>query len=147
MSDAANKDNDDHYKVNNSKTTRSRSFEYETKIIDSIPANSNRLNSEVVVPIHYLSNFWRSLDLPLINCEIQLDFSWSKNCQIFEISRTPEVSGNNPKDETLTNGAAFQIKNAKLYVPIVTLSMNDNIKFSGNKKQVFQRLIKRNRII
>ena len=146
MSDAANKDNADHYKVNNSKTTRSRSFEYETKIIGSIPANNNRLNSEVVVPIHYLSNFWRSLDLPLINCEIQLDFSWSKNCRIFEISRTPEVAGNSPKDETLTTGAAFQIKNAKLYVPIVTLPINDNIKILENKKQVFQRLMKSNRI-
>ena len=43
---------------------------------------------EVVVPLKYLSNFWKSLDLPLINCEIELDFSWSRYCVIIEISRT-----------------------------------------------------------
>ena len=39
----------------------------------------------------YLSNFWRSLDLPLSNCEIELDLSWSRNCILSEISRTPGV--------------------------------------------------------
>ena len=48
----------------------------------------NRLNTEVVVPLKYLSNFWKSLDLPLINCEIELDLSWSRYCIITEISRT-----------------------------------------------------------
>ena len=50
----------------------SRSFEYETKTIGRTPANNNRLNTEVVVPLKYLSNFWRSLELPLINCELEL---------------------------------------------------------------------------
>ena len=40
----------------------------------------------------------------LINCEIELDLTWSKNCVIFEISRTPEVYRNNPVDVTLTTG-------------------------------------------
>ena len=44
-----------------------------------MPNNNNILDAEVVVPLKYLSNFWRSLDLPLISCEIELDLSWSKN--------------------------------------------------------------------
>ena len=43
--------------------------------------------TEVVVPIKYLSNFWRSLDLPLIECKIELDLRWARNCVISEISR------------------------------------------------------------
>ena len=44
-----------------------------------MPNNNNILDAEVVVPLKYLSNFWRSLDLPLISYEIELDLSWSKN--------------------------------------------------------------------
>ena len=48
------------------------------KIIGSTPNDNNILDVEVVVPLKYLSNFWRSLDLLLINCEIELDLSCSK---------------------------------------------------------------------
>ena len=64
------------------------------KKIGSTPANSDRLDAEVVVPLKYLSNFWRSLDLSLTNREIELDLSWSRNCVIPEISRTTAVSAN-----------------------------------------------------
>ena len=52
------------------------------KIIQSTPADNNKLDAEVVILFKYLSNFWRLLDLPLINCKIELDFSWSRNCII-----------------------------------------------------------------
>ena len=78
--------------------------------------------------VKYLSNFWRSLDLPLINCEIELDFSWSKEDTISEISIThrvpPNTDANPPAQEMAsiqTNGATFQINNAKFYVPVVRL--------------------------
>ena len=45
------------------------------KIIGSTRHNNNRLDGEVVVPLKCLSNFWRSYDLLLINCEIELDLS------------------------------------------------------------------------
>ena len=77
--------NDDEYenddngnKINNNETTTSKSFKYKTKVIGSTPNNASRLNAEVVVLLKYLSNFWRSLDLPLINCEIELDIRWEK---------------------------------------------------------------------
>ena len=59
----------------------------------------------------------------------QLDLTELNNCTISEISRTPELAEDNPAKATLTTGATFQINNAKLYVPVVTLSIYDNIKF------------------
>ena len=70
LNDDANENNADNYIIDNSKTVTSESFQYETKVIGSAPANNNTFDTEVVVPLKYLSNFWRSLDLSLINCEI-----------------------------------------------------------------------------
>ena len=69
--------------------------------------------------------------------------SWSKNCIISKISRTAEACGDNPVEETLTIEATFQIKNAKHYVPVVTLSINDNFIFFffWKTKQEFYRTI------
>ena len=95
MNDAANEDAAN-YRVSNNKITTSKYFEYKTKIAGKTPANNNnRLNIEVAIPLKYLSNFWRSLDLSLINYEIEYDLSWSKKCVISEKSRTPEVGGPN----------------------------------------------------
>ena len=60
---------------------------YKTKIIGSTPADNNTLHTDFVVPLKYLSNFWRSLDLLIINCEIKLDLSWSRHCIISGISK------------------------------------------------------------
>ena len=73
MNDEANENNTVNYRVNNEKTAASKSFEYKTKITGSTPDDNNILDTEVVVPLKYLSNFWRYLDLPLINWEIKLD--------------------------------------------------------------------------
>ena len=143
VNDSANEIDDNDNKVNNNKTT-SKSFEYETKIIGSTPNNNNILDAVVVV-LKHLSNFWRYLDLPLINCEIKLDLSWSKEFIIYEISITPRTPANsdvNPPVQKVaavqTIRTAFQINNPKLYFPVVTLSMNDNIKFLENIKQGFK---------
>ena len=57
----------------------------------------------------------------MINCEKELDLSWSKDCVISEISRTPEKSGANLADATFTTGATFRINHTELYVSVVTL--------------------------
>ena len=75
----------------------------------------------------------------LINCEIGFDLTWVKYCVISEISRTLEVDRANPADAVLTTTITFLINNAKLYAPVVTLSMNDEIKFLENIKQWFKR--------
>ena len=134
--------------MNNSKITTSKSFEYKIKIIGRTSANNNALDTEVVVTLKYLSNFWRSLDLPLINCKIELDLSWSKDCIISEILNNTEVPANpaaNPPiahvPEGFSTGGKFKINSTKLYVPEVTLSINDNIKFLENIKERFKRTI------
>ena len=79
----------------------------------------NTLGTEVVIPLNYLINFWRSLHLSLINCEIGLDLKLTKNCVISEIYKTLEVPANpnaNPPNPpiqaTATTAATFQINNA-----------------------------------
>ena len=58
-----------------------------------------------------------------------------------EISRTAELVRDNPVEPTITTGALFKINSAKLYVPVITLSENDNIKFLENIKHRFKRTI------
>ena len=72
---------------------------------------------------------------------MELDLLCSKKYKISEISITPEVRGDNPVYVIQITCATLQINNAKLYVPIGTLSVNDNIKFFENIKQVFKRTI------
>ena len=81
----------------------------------------------------------------MIRCEIELDLTWTKNCAISEISRTPEVPRDNPADVALTTGATFQKNNNKLYVPLVALPVNDNINFLKNIKPGFKRRISWNK--
>ena len=83
-----------------------------------------------------MSSFWRSLDLPLINYEIELDLSWSGYCVISKIWRTPAVAAKwNATVETQTTSTIFQINIANLYLPVVNLSINANNKFLENIKQ------------
>ena len=143
INDDENKNDANENIVNSNKTTTSQSFKYKTKIIEGTPDNGNTLNVEVVVPLKYLSNFCRSFDLALINCE--LDLACSRYCVISEISRTFRTVPNTYPvcyQVTLqTNSATFQINNTKVYVPVVTLSINDNIKVLENIKQGFQTTI------
>ena len=87
--------------------------------------------------------------MSLIKCEIELVSKWTKNYLISEILRTSRaVPSTDPVEYelvTATAGATFQINNAKLYVPVVTLSINDNIKFLENIKQGFKRTISWNK--
>ena len=66
-----------------------------------------------------LSDFWTFLDLPLINCEIEFDLTWTKDCVLI-------------KHHNNITGVIFIITSTKIYVPVVTLSINDNIKFLEN---------------
>ena len=72
-----------------------------------------RLNVKVVVPLKYLSNFFRSLEMPLINCKIKLNLAWEKKCVL----------------STDLGDVVFIINDTKMYVPVVTLSKEDNKDF------------------
>ena len=59
---------------------------------DATKAGKNE--TEVVIPLKHLSNFWRSLNIPLINCEVELILTWSKNCVLADM--TTKNAGDNP---------------------------------------------------
>ena len=105
MNDFAN-ENESNALINNNETATSKTFNYKLKLI-----GISRLNI-VVVLLKFLSKFWRSLDLPLINCETELDLSWSKKCIMSQISRTSEMRENNRVIATKTTGVTFQVNNA-----------------------------------
>ena len=96
----------------NDNLTDSESFKSKVKITENTPAAGNTKNVEIIVPLKYLSNFWRTLEIPLINCEVNLILTWSKDCVI----------------TNSTGEGKFAITEAKLYVPVVTLSTTDNEK-------------------
>ena len=85
INDNANEINAANNGIKNNKTTIGKYFEHKPKLIGNIPDDSNILDVKVVVLLKYLSNFWGSLDFPLINYEIKLDL-WSKKCRITLVS-------------------------------------------------------------
>ena len=102
------------YSIKNSK-----SFDYKTSITGKLEGNNvEKDDVEIVVPLKYLRNFWKILNMPLINCEVSLTLTWSENCVITsKVAREadpdadPAVAGiNNPANAT------FKITDCKLYV-------------------------------
>ena len=86
-------------------------------------------NVKLVVPLKYISNFFRSLEMPLINCKVDLKLTWTKNCVI---------SSANAAANTLVS---FKITDTKLYVPIVTLSTKDNSNLRKQLNDGFKRTV------
>ena len=66
----------------NDNISQSESFKSKIKITRKTPAAGNTKNVEITVPLKYLSNFWRTLEIPLINCEVNLTLTWSPTCVI-----------------------------------------------------------------
>ena len=81
--------------------------------------------AQIAVPLKYLSNFSRSLEMPLINCKNHLELNWTKNCEM----------------STVSGDAAFAIIDVKLYVLMVTLSTKDNGKLTKQLIQEFKRSV------
>ena len=87
--------------------------------------NDNEKDVEIMVPLKYLSNFWRTLEMPLTNCEINLILTWSSTCVI----------------TNSTGAGTFAITDTRLYVPDVTLSIQENTKLLQLLKSDFKRVI------
>ena len=101
--------------ANNLATNTSSSFKKVDLLGNPVVDNNiAKLNVKVVVPLKYLSNFFRSLEMPLINCKIKLNLTWKKGCVV---STDDDVAA--PK---LANNPVLIINNTKLYIPVVTLS-------------------------
>ena len=113
--------------INDLTTDTSSSFKYKVNLLGNpvVANNIARRNVKVVVPLKYLSNFFRSLEMPLINCKIKLNLTWKKE---FVLSNQ-------------AGAAVFTINDAKMYVPVVTLSKEDNKDFIEQQNKGFQRSI------
>ena len=123
----------------------SNSFNYKANFIDGIMQNYLTKNDiKIVVPLKHLSNFWRCLNIPLINCKIELIFTWLKNFVLISKARREANYGINPVVYEINNpeNATFQVTDTKLYVPVVTLSKDDDTKLLEQLKRGFKRTIK-----
>ena len=133
---------DDSYDNNNpsKNAINSESFKYKTNITGSTynvdaritNAESNvvnnpaydankyvKKNAEISDPLKHLSNFWRTLKMWLINCEVSLILTWPRECLI---TSTEKRVVTNTRRDTSPRNATFQITDTKLYVPVVILS-------------------------
>ena len=97
---------------------------YKASIVDNTENNGIKNGVKIAVPLKYLSNFWRSAEMPLINCKIELSLNWIQKCLL-----------------TTANTAIFKITDPKLLVPIVTLSAEDNVKLLKLLSEGFKRTV------
>ena len=113
--------------ANNLEVNNSNSFKYKVNLLGNpvVANNIARLNVKIVVPLKYLSNIFRSLEMPLINCKVKLNLTWKKEC-VLSNDTVPVV---------------FIINDTELYVPVVTLSKEDNKDFIHQQNKDFQRSI------
>ena len=144
LSNDADDNNFDNINVVNSNT-----FKYKNKItgntynvnagVQGYDVNKNGTQEvELAIPLKYLGNFWRELNIPLISCEVSLELKWDKNCVITSLEQRDIGGGNSDNAPT---GAMLAINNCKLYVPAVTLSKDDDFKLLTNLKSGFKREI------
>ena len=105
----------------------SSSFKYKVSLLGNpvLDGNITKRSVKVVVPLKYLSNFFRSLEMLLINCKIKLNLTWKKECVL----------------SNQDGAAVFIINDTKMYVPVVTLSKEDNKDFIKQQNKGFQRSI------
>ena len=95
-------------------------------------SDNGRKAVEIMVPLKYISNFWITLEMPLINCHINLSLNWSKKRIIVVTDVTDQI-------------ITFSITDTKLYVPAVTVSTQDNAKLLEQLKSSFKRTINWNK--
>ena len=123
-------------------SSNSESFKYKTNIIGKTPEDNDSLTDvKVVIPLKHLRNFWRALNIPLINSEIELILTWSKKCVLVDMTVN---AGVNPAI-VAPSGATFKIADTKLYVPIATFSKENDTKLLEQLKLGFKRTIKWNK--
>ena len=128
--------NDDDDNFANINVVNSEAFKYKNKIIgntynanagaDGYDVNKNGTQEiELAIPLKYLGNFWRALNIPLISCEVFLELKWNKNCVITSLERRQVDAGPPVIRDNAPTGATLNITDCKLYVPVVTLYKDD----------------------
>ena len=106
--------------------------------------DGNTKEVNLSVTLKHLSNFWRTLDMPLISCEVSVTLTWSINCVITdEATQDADPNINPPVPEIKVSAGA--ITDTKLNVPVVTLSTQDDNKSLEQLKTRFRKKIKWNK--
>ena len=123
--------NDDGGFVNFVANNTTSSFKIKEKITGQTGDYGTK-SVEIMVPLNYLINFWRTFEMLLIKCKINLILTWSTNCVIVSTA-------------VANQGATFAITDTKLYVPVVTLSTQDSKKLLQQLKSSFKRTINWNK--
>ena len=121
----------------------SYSFDNKTSITGQLENDDEEKEEiKIVVSLKYLSNFWRTLDIPLINCKISLDLTWSKNCVLTSKATRNALAaeGDNLAVAGINNptNAVFEITDCRLYVPAVNLSAQNENKLLEQLKTGFK---------
>ena len=119
--------NNDGHIVDFNETNATDLFNFKTKITGQTNDDGIK-NIEIMVPLKHLSNFWRTLEMPLINCEVNPILTWSADCVIIY-------------NDVVNKIPTFTITETNLYVPVVTLSAQDNAKLLPQLKSGFKRTI------
>ena len=101
-------------------------------LVNKIMMQIKLAQKKLKILFHY--NFWRNSDILLINCEVALILTWIKNCALADITVRAAGNNNDPPAVVAPTGLEFQITDTKLYVPVVTLSEENNSKASRTIK-------------
>ena len=109
----------------NNNITDPESFKFKSKFLDNINSNAGIIDAKIAGPLKYIINFWRTLEMTLINCEINLILTWSVNRVTYEGERV----------------TTFAITDTKLYILFVTLSPQGNTKLLQQLKSKFKHTI------
>ena len=144
--------NDGNDNFANRNVVNSEAFKYKNKITGNTynvdagaqgyDVNKNGTQKiELAIPLKYLGNFWRALNIPLISCEVFLELKWNKNCVITILEKRQVDAGPPVVRDNAPTGATLSITDCKLYVPVVTLSKDDEIELLTNLKSGFKREI------
>ena len=125
----------------------SKSFDYKTSMTGKLEGINTTTNAELIVPLKHFSNFWRNLNIPLINCEIEIILTWYENCVLTSKAKRDADPNANPPVAAINDptNVIFKIKDIKLYVPVVTLSKENDIKLLEKLKSRSKRTIKWNK--
>ena len=106
----------------------SQSFKYKAALAGKTKDFANQKSSvkETIkaVPLKYLSNFWKSLEMPLINGKVQLELNWIEDCIL----------------SSAGDSAKLEIADVKLHVPVVTLSTKDSVNLTKQLSEGFKDL-------
>ena len=137
---------------NSIRVVNSNTFKYKNKIIGNaynIAAGAEGYDAnkygtqtiELAIPLKYLGNFCKALSMPLIRCEVSLELKWNKNGVITSLEWRAIDENNPPNRDGAPTGTTLAINDCKLYIPVVTLSKDDEIKLLTNLKSGFKRAI------